>query len=116
LAARREPINGENTSLIEHSASGLNYSREPNEMLLIDFLALEQFGVVTEIAQEPVQLPQGFLGAIEPSRNLARGELLRFEDRETKNEKGFLRIPTIVGPVDSNQENAFERIADTVRF
>ena len=56
------------------------------------------------------------MGAIEPAGNLARGKLLRLEDREAKNEEGFLGMPTIVGPVDANQEYALERIIDMVRL
>src|SRR6516164_3391969 len=86
----------------EWFAAGTQNTRQAQENPLIHFVASEQIGVVAEIAQEPVQFPERFLGAIEPARNLAGGKLLRLENRETEGEEGFLRMPTIVGTVDSN--------------
>ena len=84
--------------------AGTKDTCQAKESLFIDFVTPKQVRVIAEIAQEPVQFPEGFLGAIEPARNLAGGKLLRLEDRETEGEEGFLGMPTVVGAVDSNQE------------
>ena len=50
---------------------GAQKSRTPKTTVVV---VTEEFGVVTKVAQEPVQLPQGFRSAIEAARKDAAGE------------------------------------------
>ena len=51
------------------------------------------------------------MGAVQPSRDFARGEIFRFEDDEAENEERLLRVPTIVGSVHPYEEDTFKDIA-----
>ncbi len=89
-------------------AGGAQNARETEQGLFIHLVSTEQVGVIAEIPQEPIQFPQGLLGAIEPPRNFARGKFLRLQDGETENEEGLLRVPAIIGSVHAHQEDAFQ--------
>ena len=43
-------------------------SAELWQSLLINLILVEQVGVIAEITQEPIQLPEGSFGAVEPAR------------------------------------------------
>ena len=45
-----------------------NDSAKLQQSFLINLILVEQVGVITEITQEPIQLPEGSFGAIEPAR------------------------------------------------
>src|SRR5579864_3611256 len=76
--------------------------------LLIDIVLSEQGLVIAEVAQEPIQLPQGFRCAIEPSGETSRFVFFRLEDYEVKGEERLLRVPAIGGSFDSDQKQSFE--------
>jgi hypothetical protein len=52
----------------------LDHALQTYELSFIHFIAPEQFGVVAEITQEPVELPKRFRAAIEPAGNDVPGK------------------------------------------
>src|ERR1017187_2518036 len=50
--------------------------------LFIDFVSAHQVGVITEIAEEPAEFPQGLGGAVEPTRQRGTLVLFGFKDSE----------------------------------
>src|SRR5271169_2532665 len=51
---------------IDDTVGELHHSTKPDQGLIVNLIAAEQLGVVTEVAQEPAELPQRFRGAVEP--------------------------------------------------
>jgi hypothetical protein len=76
---------------------------ETRQSFLIDFLALEEIGIVEEIVQEPPQLPQSFGGAVDTAGDGPAGELVGFQDRETKEVERLVGVPTVLSLVDSDK-------------
>ena len=66
-AGRGKTVQPEQGSAVEDDVADLDHALQTYELRFVHFVASEQFGVVAEVAQEPVQLPQGFRAAIEPA-------------------------------------------------
>src|SRR5579862_3051342 len=81
------------------------------KLTFIDFIAVKQFDIVSEIAQEPIQLPQGFWAAIEPTRNDMAGKSAWFENGQIYRVVRLLRVSTELCTLDANQK---ESIGDLV--
>jgi hypothetical protein len=62
----------------------LDHALQTYELGFVHLVASEQFGVVTEVAQEPVQLPQGFRGAVESARQEVSGKPAGLENDKTE--------------------------------
>jgi len=58
----------------------LHHAGQADQLRFIDFIATEQFDIVAKVAQEPVELPEGFRIAIEAAGNDMVGESPGFED------------------------------------
>jgi hypothetical protein len=86
-----------------------NNPTEIEEGLLINLVPVQQFGVVTEISQEPIQLPKSTFGAVQASREGLACESLRFENPEAKSIKRLLEMPPIGNGLNANQEESVER-------
>ncbi len=86
---------------------GPDDTAEVDQGLLIHLILAEQFHVVAEIAQEPIELPEGAFGRVEPAGEAAL-ERLGFEHNESEAGKPF-GMPAIGGPFDANQEQSFEQ-------
>jgi hypothetical protein len=83
---------------------------EVQEGLLIHLVSVEQIGVIAEITQEPIQLPEGSFSAVQPPREGSSYKRLRLQNNKANRQKRFLRMPAIRSGIDSNQEKAFEKI------
>jgi hypothetical protein len=88
----------------------LDHSTQANQVLVVDLVLPEQLGVVTEIAQEPVEFPQRSGRAVEATGNRVSSEFFRFKDREAEKIKRFSRVPSMVGSFDSNQEQTIANL------
>src|ERR1017187_2303618 len=53
---------------VEDDVTDLDHALKPYEFPLVHFISSEQLGVVAKVSQEPVQLPQSFVAAIESAR------------------------------------------------
>ena len=106
LACRCETIQAEKGSAVHDNVADLDHSTQANQILVIDFVLPEKLGVVTEIAQEPVEFPERSGRAVEATGNQVSREFFRFKDREAEKIKGFSRVPSMIGTFDPNQEQA----------
>ena len=52
----------------------------PIKLRLIDFIATQQFDIVAKVAEEPVELPEGFGIAIQTSGNDVAGKSARLQN------------------------------------
>ena len=86
------------------SVTDLDHATESDETLLLNLISPEQFGVIAEVAQEPGQFPEGFLGAVDATRNRASGQWLGLEDGEAEEVVRFVPVPAILSAVDPDQE------------
>jgi hypothetical protein len=75
---------------------------------LIHLILAEQFHVVTEIAQKPIESPEGAFTAVEVAGEGSAFERCRLQHDEPDLEKGLLRMPAVRGPFDANQEQALQ--------
>ena len=78
---------------------------QTHELRFIHFIASEQFGVVAEVAQEPVQLPQGFRAAIEPARNDVPGKPAGLKNGQSERVVRLLCLPLKLGSLHANEED-----------
>ena len=79
--------------------ANLDHTLETYELSFVDFVASEQFGVVAEVAKEPVQLPQGPRAAIEPAGNDLTGKSAGLKDGQRQGVIGLLCLPLKPGLV-----------------
>ena len=84
----------------------LDHALQTYELGLVHFVASEEFGVVAEVAQEPVQLPQGLRAAIEPAGNDLSGEPAGLKDGQRKRVVRLLCLPLKLSPLHLNQEDS----------
>jgi hypothetical protein len=98
---------------VEAGKTGSNNTPKIQERLLIDLVPGKQFCVIAKVMEEPAEFPKCAISAVEApgERKCFMGD--RLEDAEAQGEEGFLRMPAIGGPLDSNQEEPVE-IADQV--
>src|ERR1051325_2468741 len=85
---------------------GVGDLRDPgksDDVLLVQLIAAEHFGVVTEITQEPTQLPQRSFRAVEPPGKGSARHLLGFKYCEANCVMWLLLVPAILHPLDSDQ-------------
>ena len=82
--AGANPSKSEQGGAVENDVADFDHAAETDRALVIDFIAAEQFGIVAEVAQEPIKLPQGFGSAIETSGKSMAGKSTRLEDGKTK--------------------------------
>ena len=54
-------------SAVQRDIGSPNDSAELEQSLLINLILVEQVGVIAEITEEPIQLPEGSFGAVEPA-------------------------------------------------
>src|ERR1700752_1042367 len=78
------------------------------QSFIVNLILSEQFRVVSEIAQKPIQLPKGSFRAVQPTRKRSCCKRLRLENHKANGQEWFLRMPPIGGSIDANEEQAFE--------
>ena len=93
---------------IQGYVGGPDDAAEVDQGLFIYLILGEQFHVIAEVAQEPVELPEGAFGALEPAGEALSGERLWFEHGESEQQEGLLRVPAVGGPFDAHEEGAFQ--------
>ncbi|MFZ0466623.1 MAG: hypothetical protein WAL78_13085 [Candidatus Acidiferrales bacterium] len=82
-----------------------NDATEVLQCLFINLVPTEQVGVVTEIAQEPVQFPKGSSAGVQAATEDLSGVLVRLKNRKSQDEEGLVRMPAIEGLLDPNEED-----------
>ena len=89
----------------------LDHPLQTHELGFVHFVASEEFGVVAKVAQEPVQLPQGFLAAIEPARKDVARKTGGLKNGQSQGVVGFLGLPAEQDSLYPDKEN---RVRDLV--
>ena len=84
----------------------LDHALQTYELGLVHFIASEQLGVVAKVAQEPVQLPQGFRAAIEAAGKDVAGKPAGLKNGQSQRVVGLLRLPTKLDSLHPNQEDS----------
>src|SRR5713101_6140311 len=102
LRRRGESLKVKKGPVMQGRVGNANDSTEVEESLLIDLVLAEQVGVVTEISEEPVELPQRPFSAIQPACEGASCERLRLQDDESNHPEWFLPMPAIGSPLDTD--------------
>src|ERR1022692_3478271 len=101
LAGWSEAIEVEQGSAVHDGATDLDHAAKANQVLVVDLIPAQQLGVIAEIAQEPVKLPQCFRCAVEASHEGVAGQRFRFKNDELERVIGALWVPAIscaIGP------------------
>ena len=88
----------------------LDDTAEADQALVVDLIPAEQFGVVAEVAQKPVEFPQRSGRAVEAAGNRVSGEFFGFEDREAKEIERFSCIPPMMGSLDANEQQTIANL------
>ena len=107
---RRETVEVEQGSAVHDRVADLDDTAEPDQAFLVDLISAEQFGVVTEVAQKPVEFPQCSGRAVEAAGNRVSREFFGLEDREAEEIERFSRIPPMVRSLDANQEQTIANL------
>jgi hypothetical protein len=79
----------EQGSAVYDRVANLHDPEEPDQAFLVDLILSEQFGVVTEVAEKPVEFPQRSGRAVEAAGNRVSGKPFGLEDREAEEIEGF---------------------------
>jgi hypothetical protein len=83
----------------------LDDSLQTYELGLVDFVATEGFGVIAKVAQEPVQLPEGFRTAIEATRQDVACKPAGFKNGKRQCVIGFLGLPLKAHALHPDEED-----------
>src|SRR5208282_6428849 len=86
-----------------------NDAAEVDEGLFVDLVLIQQFWVVAEVPQEPVELPKRPLGRVQPARERPSLERFGFENDEPNRKEGSIGMPPVGSPLHASQEQPFER-------
>ena len=76
------------------------------QCFLIELIPAQEFRIVEEVAQEPAQLPQSLGGAVESAGDGATSQFMGFDDRKPKRVERLLRMPSVLSPIHTDQEDA----------
>src|SRR5437762_1802924 len=109
----RKAIEVEVSNAVQRGTAHFHYAPQVDESFVIDLSSSQQFGVVPEVAQKPIQLPHRPGRAVETSGHEASGQMFGLEDHEVDLVIRFLLVPAILGPINPNQEKAiWDRVND----
>src|SRR6267143_3831293 len=111
-----EPAEIEEAAAVQGRVGNPHDTSQAEQSLFIDFIPAHQVGVVTKIPQEPPEFPKCLRCAIESPCEGTSLMLSWFNNSESQNVKRPLRMPTVEGPIDANQENAVQDVFGFVPF
>ena len=93
---------------VEHAfddrVADFHHTLQSDQRAIVDFTPAEQFGVVAEIAQKPVQLPQRFGCAVKAAGESVALEELRLEHTKYDSLERLLCIPAVLGSLNPGEE------------
>jgi hypothetical protein len=87
---------------------GTNDPAKVQEGFFIDLIAMEQVGIVAKVSEEPMELPQGSLGAIQPAEKGPISKGLRLQNDKSELHEWFLWVPPIPSSFHTHQKHAIE--------
>ena len=62
----------------------LHHTGQPDQLRFIDFIAAQQFDIVAKVAEEPIELPEGFGIAKQAAGNDVAGKSARLQNGQSK--------------------------------
>src|ERR1700719_1395237 len=86
-----------------------NDSAKFEQSFIVDLILSEQFRVVSEIAQKPIQLPKRSFGAVEPAQKRSFRKRFGLENDKPQRQERLLRMPAIGSSIDPNESQPFEK-------
>src|SRR5208283_619538 len=107
----RKAVQSDQGRTVHNDVADLDHSFQSYDLGLVDFIASKQFGVVAEIAQEPVELPEGLRVAIEPARNEVPSKPAGLKNGQSQ---GVIGLPFLSIKPDSLHLNQEDSIRDLV--
>src|SRR6516225_1789315 len=90
FARRRKAIEALVGTTAETGGAGSDDSAEMEQRFFIDLIAAQEFGVVTKVAQEPVQAPESTFTAVDTTGKKPVEVGFGLQNAEAHNQKGFL--------------------------
>ena len=84
----------------------LDHALQSHDLSFVHFIASEQLGVIAEVAQKPVQLPQGFRAAIEPARKRVTSKSAGFKNVQSQRVVRLLCLPLKLRTLHLNEKNS----------
>src|ERR1700730_17575499 len=91
-------------------------SSQAEQRLFVDFVSAHQIAVVAEIAKEAPEFPKCLRCAIESSREWTILMFSWLDDDKPQNVERPLRMPAVEGPIDADQEDAFQCVITCALF
>ena len=105
LAGWGKAVEVDQRNAVDHGVADLDDAAQSGQSLFIDLLVGQQFRVIKKIPQEPAQLPQRFLRAVEPADNGLTGQSAGLDDGESEDVERFVGMPAELGAIDANEED-----------
>src|SRR5439155_5788127 len=99
-----ESVEIEDGDAMHDGMTHLQHALEADQRLIIDFIFAQQLGVITEVAQEPGQLPHCSGPAVEAAGDQASGEMLGLKNSEADLVIRFLCMPAILHSIHPGEE------------
>src|ERR1019366_3816631 len=105
-----KPAEIEKAAAIQGRVGNPHDSSQAEQRLFIDFVSVHQIGVVAEISKKPPKFPKCFGGAVKTTVESPALMFSWFENGEARNIERSLRMPSIEGTIDPDQEDAFQSV------
>jgi hypothetical protein len=105
LGGRGKAVQIKQRGAIYDGVADLDDAAQTEQTFLIDFIAADEFGVIAEVAQEPIELPQSFGCAVEATRYGPPGEMLGLDHGHAQKVVRLLLMP-ILSALHANQVEA----------
>jgi hypothetical protein len=93
---------------VQGDMRGSEDSPEVQESLFLHFIAAEKVPVIVKVPQEPIELPESSLGAVQPANDGPSGKGLGLEHHKPDGKEWFLVMPAVGSSVDTDQEQPFK--------
>ena len=91
----------------------LDHPCQTHKLGFVDLITSQQFGVLAEIPQEPVQFPQGSRAAIDPARKDLPGKPPGLTNGQSERVVSPQCLPLKLRSLHTNQEDTVGDHADT---
>ena len=86
---------------------------QSNQRFVVDLIFRQEFGVISEVAQKPAELPHGSRGAVQAAGDQAPGQMLGFENRKKDRVIRFLCVPAISHSINPDQKQSVRNGVDS---
>jgi hypothetical protein len=108
FTGRRKAIKVLVGTAAEARSAGADDTAEMEQGFFIHLIAAKEFGVITKVAQEPVQAPESTLAAVDATGKRLIQVGFWLQDAEAHSQKGFLGMPAVSSEFNAHQEEPVE--------